>query len=136
MFFYAGHTSQIEGNNFIIPVDVNVQSENELKYKGYNISKLLGYMNSAKNNQNIIVLDACRNNPFANKFKIASRSIKNKERGIIQIKTPKLNSGLSKLDAGPNTLIAYATAPGKVALDEDGRNSPYDLNCSIIKIVI
>lgn len=125
MFYYAGHASQIEGNNFIIPVNVNIRSEKELKYKGYNISKLLGYMNNAKNEQNIVVLDACRDNPFASKFKTATRSLINKERGIVKIKTPKLNPGLSKLEAGPNTLIAYATAPGKVALDGDGRNSPY-----------
>lgn len=122
LFFYAGHASQIEGNNYLIPVDALIQAESELKFKGYNIAKLLDFLNQAKNEQNIIVLDACRDNPFAGDFKSSSRSLSSENRGLVKI---KLNPGLSKLDAPPNTLIAYATAPGKVALDGEGRNSPY-----------
>jgi len=124
--FYAGHGSQLEGYNYLIPVDATVQAEYELKEKAYNIALLLDAMKKAKNETNIIILDACRDNPFAGGFQNASRSLgeKGKDRAI-RLKVPVLSSGLSKLDAPPNTLIAFATAPGKVAADGKGRNSPY-----------
>lgn len=127
MFFYAGHGSQLEGDNYLVPVNVNVTQESEIKSKAYNIAFLLGSMRQAKNNTNIIVLDACRDNPFKELAAKNTRSAAGGKggRGLVKINAPELNSGLSKLDAPPNTLIAYATAPGKVALDGSGRNSPY-----------
>jgi len=127
LFYYAGHGSQLEGDNYLIPVDTNVEEEAELKYKGFKITKLLDEMKKANNETNIIILDACRDNPFAGDFQTASRSLTGSEEGIraLKRKGPKLNSGLSKLDAPPNTLLAYATAPGKVAKDGVSRNSPY-----------
>lgn len=127
LFYYAGHGSQLEGDNYLIPVDTYVEAEKELRHKGYKIAKLLNEMKQANNATNIIILDACRDNPFAGGFKTASRSLgggTESSRGLRR-KGPKLSSGLSKLDAPPNTLLAYATAPGKVAKDGADRNSPY-----------
>lgn len=127
LFYYAGHGSQLEGDNYLIPVDTYVEEERELKHKGYKIATLLNEMKSANNATNIIILDACRDNPFAGGFKTASRSLGGGIEGSrgLRRKGPKLSSGLSKLDAPPNTLLAYATAPGKVAKDGADRNSPY-----------
>ena len=127
LFYYAGHGSQLEGDNYLIPVDTYVEAERELKHKGYKIARLLNEMKGANNATNIIILDACRDNPFAGGFKTASRSLGSGMEGSrgLRRKGPKLSSGLSKLDAPPNTLLAYATAPGKVAKDGVARNSPY-----------
>jgi uncharacterized caspase-like protein len=126
LFFYAGHGSQLEGDNYLIPVDATVSAEHELKHKAYNVALLLDAMKKAGNETNIIVLDACRDNPFADGFQAASRSLgESSDSRAIRPKTPKLSSGLSKLDAPPNTLVAFATAPGRVAHDGNGRNSPY-----------
>lgn len=126
VMFYAGHGSQLERNNYLIPVDVTVQAEHELKEKAFNIALLPDALKKAKNETNIIILDACRDNPFAGGFKNASRSLSDKGTDrAIRLNTPVLSAGLSKLDVPPNTLIAFATAPGKVAADGEGRNSPY-----------
>ena len=124
LFFYAGHGSQLEGENYLIPIDVDLRSEYELRDKGYSISYLLKLLGKIKNQTNIIILDACRDNPFNNSFQSASRSVSDADRGI-KIQERKLSAGLSKLQAPSNTLIAFATAPGKVAADGDDRNSPY-----------
>lgn len=125
MFYYAGHGVQLEGNNYLLPVDADVREEAEVKHQGYNVSHLLDRLKLVNNKTNIILLDACRDNPFAGIAKANSRSIASGVRALKLKSTPKLSSGLSKLDAPPNTLIAYATAPGKVAYDGDGKNSPY-----------
>ena len=125
MFYYAGHGIQLEGNNYLLPVDADVREEAEVKYKGYNVSHLLDRLKVVNNKTNIILLDACRDNPFAGIVKANSRSAASGTRALKLKATPKLSSGLSKLDAPSNTLIAYATAPGKVAYDGDGKNSPY-----------
>ena len=126
MFFYAGHGSQLEGDNYLIPVDTYIEKETEIKHKGFNIASLMTSMKKANNRTNIIVLDACRDNPFTEGFQKNSRSL-GKEGGSrgLKNKSIKLSSGLSKLDAPPNTILAFATAPGRVAKDGVGRNSPY-----------
>jgi uncharacterized caspase-like protein len=124
LFFYAGHGSQLEGENYLIPVDVQLNSEYELRDKGYSISYLLRQLERTRNQTNIIILDACRDNPFGNSFQSASRSLAEDGRGI-KVEQRRISAGLSKLQAPSNTLIAFATAPGKVAADGEKRNSPY-----------
>lgn len=126
MFFYAGHGSQLEGDNYLIPVDTYIEKETEIKDKGFNIAVLMSSMKKANNLANIIVLDACRDNPFTGGFHDNSRSLgENSDSRGLKNKSIKLSSGLSKLDAPPNTILAFATAPGRVAKDGEGRNSPY-----------
>lgn len=108
LFFYAGHGVQVRGENYLVPVDATIDSEDEIDLEAINVNDFLQVMNSSQSGINIVILDACRNNPFARSFRSASR-------------------GLAPVQAPKGTLIAYSTAPGDVALDGDGDNSPYTL---------
>jgi formylglycine-generating enzyme required for sulfatase activity len=99
LFYYAGHGMQSEGNNYLIPVNSGIEQENELRYRAVNAGLVLAKMESAKSKVNIIILDACRDNPFARSFRAKS-------------------SGLASMDAPAESLIAYATAPGTTARDK------------------
>ena len=106
LFYYAGHGVQVEGRNYLIPVDADIRAENEVKLASYDVGWILAAMENAGNNLNIVILDACRNNPFSRSWRSAS-------------------DGLAQIDAPMGTLIAYSTAPGRVAADGIGRNAPY-----------
>lgn len=127
LFYYAGHGVQFQGDNYLVPVETKVGTEREIQSQSFNIANLLNGMRNIKTTTNIIILDACRNNPFKHIAKIGSRSAVagNTNRSLVRIRVPKFDSGLSKLDAPSNTFIAFATAPGRIALDGNGRNSPY-----------
>jgi len=126
LFYYAGHGVQLQGDNYLVPVEVNVGTEQQIKHASFNIAHLLNGMRELNTATNIIIMDACRDNPFINIAKEGTRSVDSGDsRGLVKVTIPELDTGLSKLDAPPNTLIAFATAPGRVALDGDGRNSPY-----------
>ncbi|MBL8305791.1 MAG: caspase family protein [Rubrivivax sp.] len=102
LFYFAGHGVQIKGRNFLMPVGAEIQREDEVAYKAVDVQQVLDKMETAKNRINMVVLDACRDNPFA-------RS------------TRSGGGGLSQLDAPIGSLVAFATAPGSVA--SDGRNA-------------
>ena len=106
LFYYAGHGVQSKGRNYLIPIDADVQSEAEVEDSGVDPNLILNYMDEAQNGLNIVILDACRNNPFARSFRSASE-------------------GLAQVDAPTGTLIAYATAPGRIASDGAGQNGLY-----------
>lgn len=106
LFYYAGHGVQSKGRNYLIPVDANIQSEAEVEDSGVDAALVLNFMDDAQNGLNIVILDACRNNPFSRSFRSAS-------------------DGLAQVDAPTGTLIAYATAPGRVASDGTGQNGLY-----------
>jgi hypothetical protein len=106
LFYYAGHGMQIKGSNYLIPVGANIESEDEVAYTAIDAQAVLDKMEAAGNVANIMILDACRNNPF-------TRS----SRGGLQ--------GLAQMDAPVGTLVAYATSPGRVASDGNGANGLY-----------
>jgi formylglycine-generating enzyme required for sulfatase activity len=106
LFYYAGHGVQAGGRNFLIPVDAVIKAEDEVAYNSIDANLVLDKMDSAKNRLNLMILDACRNNPFARRFRSLSR-------------------GLAQMDAPSGTLIAFATAPGMEAADGDGQNGLY-----------
>lgn len=106
LFFFAGHGMQVNGKNYMIPVDAEVNTEAEVDTESVDVDYVLARMEGAKNPLNIVILDACRDNPFARRFRSTTR-------------------GLASIDAPLGTLIAYATAPGKVAADGDGVNGLY-----------
>lgn len=108
IFYYAGHGMQIEGENFISATNTNFEKEISAQYSSITLNKVLAYMDKAKNDTNIIILDACRDNPFEKSW---HRSIK--------------NQGLAPMYAPKGTLIAYATSPGEKASDGSGRNGLY-----------
>jgi tetratricopeptide (TPR) repeat protein len=106
LFYYAGHGLQVDGRNYLIPVNAAITKEQEAEYESVDLGFVIAQMEDAHNSLNIVILDACRNNPFARSF----RSTK---------------SGLASIDAPSGTLIAYATAPGSVASDGSGKNGLY-----------
>jgi len=103
LFYFAGHGMQVEGRNYLIPVSARIESESDIKYEAVDAGFVLGKMEDAANQLNIVVLDACRSNPF-------SRNFRSREQG------------LARLDAPTGSLIVYATAPGDVAADGADRN--------------
>ncbi|MEN8214913.1 MAG: SUMF1/EgtB/PvdO family nonheme iron enzyme [Pseudomonadota bacterium] len=114
LFYFAGHGAQYQGENYLFPIGAmrSVSAVGHLRHKTMNVDYILATMADAQNNLNIVILDACRNNPFA-------RSLF-KKRGM---KNP---NGLAMMDVPSGTLIAYATRPNETALDgTGGRNSPY-----------
>ncbi len=111
LFFYAGHGLQMNGENYLVPVDAKIQSPADVRFNTINLSDIQQEMEST-GRTNIIILDACRDNPFADKLAQAGRSIGGR--------------GLLRVDAGaPGSLIVYSTQPNNIALDGTGRNSPF-----------
>jgi uncharacterized caspase-like protein len=107
LFYFAGHGVQVSGVNYLIPVGARINKESDVKYRAVDANKILDEMAAANNGLNIVMLDACRDNPFARSFRNASR-------------------GLAIVSNAPTgTFISYSTGPGQVARDGDGRNSPY-----------
>lgn len=106
LFYYSGHGMQVRGVNYLIPVNAQVGSEEEIEVEALDVNYILARMATAKNRFNIVILDACRNNPFESSFRSGS-------------------SGLAAISAPRGTLIAYATAPGSVAADGQGANGLY-----------
>lgn len=127
--YFAGHGVQHAGENYLIPVDAQIEQPEQLAARAFGIGQLFKALPADGRSAHIIVLDACRNNPFVGRSPAYSRALgvpaggERAERGVVRDEVP---AGLSQLDNVPgNTLIAYATSPGKVALDGNGRNSPY-----------
>ncbi len=106
LVFYAGHGIQVNGRNFLIPVDASIQAESQIRLAAIDVDILIDQMALAGSRVKILILDACRNNPFERQFR----------RG---------GQGLAQISAPSGTLIAYATAPGSVAADGDRENGLY-----------
>lgn len=106
LFYFSGHGIQMNGENYLLPVDVSVESPDELPYRSIDTALVLSKMESAEIRNNVIILDACRDNPFITKSKGTSK-------------------GLAIVQAPKGTIIIYATAPGSIAYDGDGRNGVF-----------
>ena len=115
LLFYAGHGMQVDGRNYLIPVDTRLESPSDLNFETIALDNILENLNDALR-ANIIILDACRNNPFAQTY--ASRMAATRSVTVL----PGL-AGYSNLGTG--TLIAFSTAPNAVALDGTSSNSPF-----------
>lgn len=113
VMFYAGHGIQRNGQNYLIPVDADINKAYEIEDTSINLGTVLASMNEAKPSLSIIMLDACRNNPFERKITPSTRS--SFYRG----------SGLAAVDGLYGTILSYATEPGRVAVDGHGEHSPY-----------
>ncbi len=103
LFYYAGHGIQVDGVNYLIPLDADIQVKDEVKFNCIDANLVLSKMESAGNNTNIIILDACRVNPFDRFFRAPAR-------------------GLAVVEAPSGSLVVYATAPGATAAEGRGRN--------------
>ena len=106
LFYFAGHGIQVRDRNYLIPIGAQIKKETDVKYEAVDAGRILDEMYDADNRLNIVILDACRDNPYARSFRSATR-------------------GLARMDAPQGTLIAYATAPGSTASDGSGSNGVY-----------
>jgi uncharacterized caspase-like protein len=109
LFYFAGHGLQVRGANYLVPVGANPNKEADVDFQMLDANVVLRQMESAGTKLNIVILDACRNNPFGG-------------RGL-----RGTNSGLAQMQAPEGTLISFATQPGNVAQDGAGGNSPYTI---------
>jgi uncharacterized caspase-like protein len=108
LFYYAGHGVQVEGTNFLLPVGAEIEREADVEIESIAADDVMTQMQFAGNAVNLVFLDACRNNPLAKANRSGTR-------------------GLARLDAPRGSFVGYSTAPGDVAADGDGANSPYAL---------
>jgi hypothetical protein len=106
LFYYAGHASQVNGKNYLAPIDSSIVYEDELEIRGLNVSSEIVDRLDKQGRLNIVILDACRNNPY----RVRKRS---EARGLVEVKGPR------------GTLIAYSTQPGGVADDAPNRPNSY-----------
>lgn len=105
LFYFAGHGLQVRNRNYLIPVTARIDSEASVPYQGLSVDQVLDEMDNGKSRVNIVLLDACRNNPITGKFRSGA------------------SRGLASPGATPKgTVVVYATDPGNVAADGDGRN--------------
>ncbi|MDX2202822.1 MAG: caspase family protein [Hyphomicrobiaceae bacterium] len=114
LFFYAGHGIQVDGKNYLVPVDADLKTELHAKNRTIDIDTVLqDAMSEAK--RKLVLLDACRDNPFAKQIQAT----------LPRTRSTAVSSGLAEMRSGEGTLIAFATGPGQVALDGEGRHSPF-----------
>nr|WP_249309447.1 caspase family protein [Ralstonia insidiosa] len=108
LFYFAGHGMQIDWRNYLLPVDIKLASAGDVPRQTMDVATLMDGLGKAGGPMNIVILDACRDNPF----------------GV----SNKTGAGLSQMDAPSRTILAYATAPGNVASDGAGTNGLYTEN--------
>ena len=106
LFYFAGHGVQLDWRNYMLPVDAVIDKLEDVAAQSVEIARLMEGLTKAKNPMNVIILDACRENPFGETKKPAQK-------------------GLSQMDAPTSTFLAYATSPGNVASDGSGTNGLY-----------
>jgi formylglycine-generating enzyme required for sulfatase activity len=106
LFFYSGHGMQINGLNYLIPIGALIEKEQDVDIEGARADQVLGEMEAARSRLNIVVLDACRDNPYQRSFRSISR-------------------GLATMNAPAGTIVAFSTSPGNVAMDGTGSLGAY-----------
>ena len=106
LFYYAGHGLQVEGKNYLVPIEAKIKKASKVKYRTIATDYIVDIMGKSPSRLNIVILDACRNDPF-------SRST---------------SGGLAPINAAKGTFIAYATSPGKVAQDGSGEHGVFTKN--------
>ncbi|WP_374377881.1 caspase family protein [Dongia sp.] len=106
LFYYSGHGIQVGGENYLIPLDAQIERDADVDLEAISADTVLKQMQFSDARVNIVILDACRNNPLPRSFRSAQ-------------------TGLARIDAPRGSFVAYSTAPGDVAADGKGDNSPY-----------
>jgi hypothetical protein len=109
LFYYAGHGAQLAWRNYLVPIDAEIEKLEDMRDKTVELNSVLQGLIKAANPMNVIILDACRENPFGTAKPVAQK-------------------GLSQMDAPPGSLLAYATSPGNTAADGEGANGLYTEN--------
>ncbi|MCK5925965.1 MAG: DUF4189 domain-containing protein, partial [Methylococcales bacterium] len=108
LFYYAGHGMQVDGSNYLIPIGASIQQSYDVSEESVSANYILKAMEASGNKLNIVILDACRNNPFARGWRSGTA-----------------NGVLARMDAPTGSIIAYATGPGDTAEDGNSSNGTY-----------
>ncbi len=111
IIYYAGHGIEVEGQNYLIPTDADLSIDSDVLFETVPLTSALESVTGARR-LSLVIVDACRDNPFANKI-------------VRSVETRSIGRGLAYIEPTGNTLVAYAAREGTVALDGDARNSPY-----------
>ena len=106
LVYYAGHGIQVDGENYLVPIDADIQRESDVPIEAVRLNDLMTALGSTPSKTRIVILDACRNNPFSEINKITGR-------------------GLAIVDAPNGSMVSYSTSPGMQAADGQGANSPF-----------
>jgi uncharacterized caspase-like protein len=117
--YFAGHGIEVNGINYMLPIDAQVTEENSISTQTVNMEYLLNSVEVAKKLR-LVILDACRNNPFAQKVRVASAS-----RNVGGLGSLAIGIGLARVEPEPGTLVVYSAKHGEFALDGEGKNSPF-----------
>jgi hypothetical protein len=106
LVYYSGHGIEFSGRNYFIPINANIKSEDEIPRQGFDATEIVEKMTRSNVKTSIFIIDACRNAPVFSKFRSAK-------------------SGLTSMQVSNGSIVAFSAAPGQVAIDGNGRNSPY-----------
>ena len=112
LFYFAGHGVQVKNRNYLVPIGAMIDGETDVEFETIDAGRVLGKMEAAGNGLNLVILDACRDNPFGGSFRSAF------SRGLARIPVPK------------GSMILYAASPGEKAADGEGRNGVLRITCS------
>lgn len=115
LFFYAGHAMQYQGRNYLVPIDAELDDEISIRYQTVALDDVRAALDQVTGVK-IVILDACRNNPLANRL---NRTMAGQNRAAASVR------GLARIDKTQGMVVAYATSADDVALDGEGRNSPF-----------
>jgi len=115
LFYFSGHGMQVDGKNYLLPLNDKIGGKEDVPFETVDVDRILAKLEASGSSLNIVILDACRSNPFEKRFSSQFKSF-----------FPDFQEGLAQPNlTSSGTLIAYATSPGKIALDGEGTNSPY-----------
>src|SRR4029077_8416451 len=113
LFFYIGHGLQVAGQNYLVPIDAELTTASAIDFDMVRLDLVHRAM-ERETNTNILIMDACRDNPLARNLARA-----------LGTRSAQIGRGFAPMESGEGTLIGFSTQPGNVALDGTGRNSPY-----------
>lgn len=120
LLYYAGHGAQVDGRNYLIPVNEEISGDDDIARKSADMSELVDQLGQLRDGTNILILDACRNNPYK------TAGFKTADGRVIRLRGAPNASGLARVEAPNGTLVAFSTAPGAIAMDgQNYANSLY-----------
>ncbi len=120
LLYYAGHGAQVEGRNYLIPVNEEISGDDDIARKSADMSELVDQLGQLSDGTNILILDACRNNPYK------TTGFKTADGRVIRLRGLQPSSGLARVQAPNGTVVAFSTAPGAIAMDgQNYANSLY-----------
>ncbi|MCB1930699.1 MAG: caspase family protein [Rhodocyclaceae bacterium] len=120
LLYYAGHGAQVEGRNYLIPVNEEISGDDDIARKSADMSELVNQLGQLQEGTNILILDACRNNPYK------AAAFKTADGRVIRLRGAIASSGLARVQAPNGTVVAFSTAPGSIAMDgQNYANSLY-----------